>query len=113
MPGALTFPLKPPIDGFSNTKSKPLPHYWENAWLHTRDKPLWWNPPFHVMPKVNKKIITDKSRSILFAPEWQTQPWFDELIDMSHGMLFIDLTTKFTTLLSHSAASAMHFAQLW
>ena len=44
-------------------------------------------PPFAIIGKVIRKIISDKARDILITPNWKTQYWYPLLLEISNPYL--------------------------
>lgn len=44
-------------------------------------------PPFCLIPQVLQKIIQDKARVIVVAPDWPSQPWFPTFLNQVEGDL--------------------------
>lgn len=64
-------------------------------------------PPFSVILKTLRKIITDKARGIMVVPFWPTQPWYP----MFKSLLISETLTfppKSNALLSHSSSRRIH-----
>ena len=87
--------FKPQIDLFATQFSRRLPLYVSPvpdpaAWAIDALSINWENliayafPPTALIGKVLKKIREERPTLILVVPNWQAQPWYPELLLMSH-----------------------------
>lgn len=55
-------------------------------------------PPFHLVGRVLRKILTDRPRGRLIVPEWKSQPWYPMLTKLSKYHLLIKIPVTAQTL---------------
>jgi len=87
----------PTLDAFASRLNNKLPRYysWQpdpgceavNAFSQKWDREyIYAFPPFNLIGRILRKLITDGGRGLLIFPFWPSQPWFplvaDLLIDM-------------------------------
>ena len=86
---------KPQVDLFATQFNKRLPLYVSpvpdpRAWAVDALSIPWTNldayafPPFPIIGKVLRKAREERARMILIAPNWPTQPWYPDLLLLSH-----------------------------
>ena len=79
--------VKPEIDLFASRLNRQFPRYVSykpdpnaeavNAFtMSWSDVTFCAFPPFCIIPSVLHKIIKDRARGILVAPDWPSQPWY-------------------------------------
>ena len=71
-------------------------------------------PPFCLLPRVLRKIRTDKARGIVVAPVWTSQPWYPLYMSMTSStilnlgpcpdMIFCPLTNR-----AHPLSSSVRY----
>ena len=87
--------FRPMVDLFATRFNHRLPIYVspvrdDGAWAVDALAIPWSNllgyafPPFAILAKVILKARLEAARLILIAPWWPTQPWFPELMSLSH-----------------------------
>lgn len=64
-------------------------------------------PPFSIILKTLRKIISDKARGILIVPLWPTQPWYPLFCKLLEGKTLVMHPTK-ELILSHSSSRQIH-----
>ena len=85
--------VQPTIDLFASQRHKQLPGYYtadkhdrkalgHNAFAYfwERDKMLYANPPWSLIPQVLEKIRKEHSRVLLITPKWKYAPWYEDLL---------------------------------
>ena len=69
----------PLYDAFANFKNRRFRRHFQDAWSWKWNKPLWRNPPFHLIQQVLNKIKRDQAQCILIVPCWETKSWWAQL----------------------------------
>jgi len=64
-------------------------------------------PPFSLLTRVLQKMRMDGASGIVIAPEWPTQPWYSQLLQMTTAKLMM-LPVSTTTLTLTHAPEAVH-----
>ena len=93
---------KPQIDLFATRFNNRLPLYVSpvpdpQAWavdalsLSWKGLSLYAFPPIPILGKVIRKARLDRPSMILIAPDWPAQPWYPELLELSHASLKLQL----------------------
>ena len=93
----------PNIDLFASFENKQLKNYvaWKpdpeaiaiDAFSFEWKKDFFYIfPPFSLISKVLKKIQQDRTRCILIAPDWPTQPWYPSLMKIKVNIITIPPT---------------------
>jgi hypothetical protein len=86
---------EPSLDAFASASNTLLPRFWsffkergtegvdafKQDWW--RERLLWINPPFALIPAVLKKIREEEARALLCTPLWEGRPWWPSLMAMA------------------------------
>jgi hypothetical protein len=86
---------KPSVDGFASSSNHLLPRYWSlkeepgteavdclvQPWA--RERLLWLNPPFALIPRVLARLREQRARALLCTPLWEGRPWWPALMGMA------------------------------
>jgi len=95
----------PYIDLFASTNTTQLNNFYSwypcpkssgvDAFTFKWKKSFYAFPPFNLVGRVLRKIITDKTSGIVVVPFWETQPWFPLVKALSKGQFTIIKPKKF------------------
>ena len=71
-------------------------------WLHSDVH--WWNPPLNFISEAITKIVLDRVTGVILTPDWESAPWWRQLLRHSDLSMRIRSIAEFVASVPNNIA---------